>query len=197
MSGSSNKIAGSSQMQRIQGTMSNSGAEARLRGGFLTLLSSKGRAKRSEYLLGNLLFLAPLMVLFLFLIIGYRACGRPTVCALGMSPLFAAFLGFGAFVAWGNAVQRIRRFHDFGLPGWAALVSSPALPFCAFVYMTWDIYPDFIAPLAPPPIFWSEMFAAKMFTLGLMLVLFVAPVFLPSSKAGRRYATASLEEQGY
>lgn len=166
-------------------------------------MSFSGRATQKEYLAGNTFFfwlwLAPFVVLGAL----YGLCGHPTLCSLGMSPMFASLWAFGIFMFWVNSSQRVRRFHDFGLSWFVAWGTSPLLPLLAM----WYWVPPMDMYLALPPDFNPSELSITMNALlqsqlptqlGLMALavfLFVFPALIPAREAGCRYREIMFEQQ--
>ena len=175
---------------------SGDGRQERVKGDLSQLLSFRGRATRMEYLSGNLLLSAMLVVFGAVAYGVYSVCGRPLLCAQALSPLFALFWAGAGLVLWANSAQRSRRFHDFGAPTALALATTPLTPLVVFVALTWNDYPEFVGISAPPPSFLGEGLPLKLAMIGLAVVLFLGPALVPSTRRGGRFEAPAQSEDG-
>ncbi len=147
-----------------------------------------GRARALEYLFGNILIVWFAVLLVVVSYIPYNLCGQQFTCAYFLSPVFIFSFLLLALLAWVMACQRIRRFHDLGLPGWLALATSPALPLVLLLWIMRDTFPAFGNPFREPFEAWREViFGVRLWLLLLAGLLFVVPGLIAGKRATNKY----------
>lgn len=150
------------------------------------IFAISGRSPRTEYLIGTLILIAFGFLLSLLIHVLYSRCGRPIFCAYVFSPAYAFNVAFIFFLLAAMLCQRIRRFHDFGLPASAAILTIPILPLTIWAYFTWPEYSHLegLLPRAPIP---QESNIIRRMLLLILLIFTLVPFFIPANIHGTKY----------
>ena len=154
------------------------------------LFSWDGCEKRMEYISGTIIYVSVCSLASWFIAFLFQRCGSPMTCSYAFSPLYVFNVGLVLASLFAMLCQRIRRFHDFGMPGWSAIATTPAVPILLWLWLGWPEVSHFDGLIWQAPSAEATWYLRR-FLLFVIAVFIIVPTLAPSTARGQRYNIAA------